>query len=135
MSRFVTDTHPLVWHLTQTPRLSADAKKLFAETDAGLHQMLLPGIILIEMVYLVGKGIIPAPRLHQMFNLLDIPNGSYAIAPLDQAVARTMINRVPWSIVPELADRIITATALSLNLPLISKDERIQKSGLVSVLW
>jgi len=135
MSRFVTDTHPLVWHLTHTPRLSADAKKLFAETDAGLHQILVPGIVLIEMVYLAGKGIIPTPRLHQMFNLLDIPNGSYAIAPLDQAVARTMVNQVPWSIVPELADRIITATALSLNLPLITKDEQIQKSGLVFVRW
>lgn len=135
MSQFVTDTHPLVWHLTGASRLSIDVRKIFTETDTGLHRILIPGIVLIEMVYLAGKGIIPTLLLHQMFNLLDIPNGSYTVAPLDQTVARAMVSRVPWSTIPELADRIITATAISLNLPLISKDDRIQKSGLVVIVW
>jgi len=135
MSRFVTDTHPLVWHLTGKSRLSADARNIFVEADAGLYQILLPGIVLIEMVYLSEKGIIPIALLHQMLNLLDTVDGSYAVASLDQTVARTMVDRVSWSTVPELADRIITATAVALGLPLITTDERIHQSGLVSVVW
>ncbi|MCQ3979899.1 MAG: VapC toxin family PIN domain ribonuclease [Anaerolineae bacterium] len=108
---------------------------IFTNTDAGFHQILLPGIVLIEMVYLTEKGILPLPMFHQVLDLLDTPNGSYAIAPLNQTVARTMVQQVPWSIIPELADRIITATALSLNLPLITKDQRISESNLVSILW
>jgi PIN domain nuclease of toxin-antitoxin system len=87
------------------------------------------------MVYLTEKGILPLAMFHQVLDLLDTPNGSYAVAPLDQTVARTMVQHVPWSVIPELADRIITATALSLNLPLITKDQRISESPLVSILW
>jgi len=135
MSRFVTDTHPVVWHLTGKSGLSTVAEKIFTETDRGFHQILVPGIVLIEMVYLTEKGLIPVPLLHQMFNLLNTPNGSYAVASLDQTVARVMVDHVSWSAVPELADRIITATAISLNLPLITKDKQIQQSGLTSILW
>lgn len=135
MSQFVTDTHPLIWHLTRKPRLSANAQTVFMEADSGIHQILVPGIVLIEMVYLTEKGIIPTPLIHQMLNLLDTLNGSYAVAPLDQMVARVMIDQVPWSAIPELADRIISATAVALNLPLITKDERIRVSGLVSTFW
>ncbi len=135
MSRYVTDTHPLIWHLTGKSQLSVDAKKIFIKTDAGFHQILVPGIVLIEMVYLTEKGIISVSLLHKMLNLLDTPGGSYAVAPLDQTVARVMADRVPWSAVPELADRVITAIAISLNLPLITKDEQIRQSGLASILW
>jgi PIN domain nuclease of toxin-antitoxin system len=135
MNRFVTDTHPLVWHLTGKPKLSPSAKKVFAETDAGLYQILIPGIVLIEMVYLSEKDILPATLFHQTLDLLDTPNGSYAVAPLDQAVARIMVDRVPWSAVSELADRIVTATAISLHLPLITKDKRITASNLTPILW
>ncbi len=31
--------------------------------------------------------------------------------------------------------RIITATALQLDLPLITKDEDIQKSAIVTIIW
>ncbi len=135
MSRFVTDTHPLVWHLTGKPRLSASAKKVFVDADAGLHQILVPGIVLIEMVYLAEKGIIPISLLYQVFDRLDTPNGSYTAAPLNQVVARIMADRVPWLAVPELADRIVTATALALHLPLITKDKRITASNLTPILW
>lgn len=135
MSRFVTDTHPLIWHITKDSRLSTEAQRIFTNADAGLHQILLPGIVLVEMVYLTEKGVVPEIKFRQLLDLLDISNGSYAVAPLDQSVARAMVQQVPWALIPELADRIITATAHSLNLPLITKDVRIQQSKLVSTLW
>jgi len=87
------------------------------------------------MVYLTEKGTIPLPLLQKLFNLLDIPNGSYIVAPLNQVVAQAMVQHVSWPAVPELADRIIAATAYAFNLPLITKDQRIQQSGTVSILW
>jgi PIN domain nuclease of toxin-antitoxin system len=135
MSQFVTDTHPLVWHLTNTSRLSTTAKQVFTEADKGLYQIFVPAIVLIELVYLTEKGTVPKPLLQRMFELLEIPNGSYAMAPLDQAVIQVMANQVPWSVVPELADRIITATAVSLGLPLLTRDERIQQAGLAQIVW
>ena len=34
----------------------------------------------------------------------------------------------PW-------DRFITATAMALNLPLVTRDRRIRESGLVETMW
>lgn len=135
MNQFVTDTHPLIWHLTSDDRLSKPAVKVFDDADNGLVQVLIPGIVLVEMVYLVEKGVLLKSRLEQILTLLDVPGGSYAVASLDQAVARSMLERVPWSAVPELADRIIAATAVGLNLPLLSKDARHQNSGVLQIVW
>ena len=51
---------------------------------------------------------------------------------LDVAVARAVAD-FGLSAVPELADRIIAATARALNLPLLTTDPAIAASGLVKV--
>jgi PIN domain nuclease of toxin-antitoxin system len=135
MIRYVCDTHPLVWHLSSDQRLSAMSKRIFASADAGLAQVLMPGIVLIEMVYLVEKGVVKREFFDQTVTLLDTPNGSYQVATLDQRVAHTMLTQVAWAAVPELADRIVVATALSLGLPLITKDQTIRNSGIVQGAW
>jgi len=135
MSEFVTDTHPLIWHLTTDARLTVSAGRVFSRADRGEDRVWVPGIVLIEMVYLTEKGVIPQSMLEKALNLLDTPDGSYAVPRFDQAIARSMLEQVPWKLIPELADRIIVASAVALGLPLITKDERIQTSGIVSVIW
>lgn len=49
----------------------------------------------------------------------------------DVAQAMRLIDR---ALIPELPDRIIAATALHLGIPLISRDHKIQASGLLT-LW
>jgi predicted nucleic acid-binding protein len=41
---------------------------------------------------------------------------------------------VPRAIVPDMPDRIIAATALYLNLPLVTADHKIQASN-VQTIW
>jgi len=134
MSRYVTDTHALHWHLMDDPYLSSTARKIFYETDRGLHQILVPGIVLIEMVYLAEKGRVTIGLVEHVFNLLDTAKGSYAVAPLDQGTARAL-QCVPRSAIPDMPDRIIVATAYQLGLPLISRDARIHRAAIVPVVW
>lgn len=135
MSRYVCDTHPLLWHLASDRRLSKPAREIFKSADAGLSQVFVPGIVLIEMVYLTEKGVVKREFLERTFALLDMPNGSYQVAVLDQRVAQIMLEQVPWAAVPELADRIMVATAVSLGLPLISKDQTIRDAGIAQIVW
>jgi hypothetical protein len=79
MSQYVTDTHALCWHLTGDPKLSAKAKKIFQEADSGVHQILIPSIVLIEMVYLAEKGRISDSSLNQVLELIDISGGKMKI--------------------------------------------------------
>jgi PIN domain nuclease of toxin-antitoxin system len=134
MSQYVTDTHALYWHLMGSPRLSSRTKKIFKETDSGVHQILIPGIVLIEMVYLAEKGRINDTSVNKVLELLDNVGGSYDIAPLDKGTVQA-IQQIPRTAVPDMPDRIITATALQLGLPLITRDEKIKDSEMVSVIW
>lgn len=134
MSRFVSDTHALLWHVTDDPRLSSEASRALKNADLGIDQVLVPGIVLVETVYLVERGTISIDLVERLLALLANERGGYALAPLDGETARAM-RRVPRSAVPDMPDRIIVATALQLGLPLISRDGAIRRAGVVDVVW
>jgi predicted nucleic acid-binding protein len=96
--------------------------------------MHVPSIVLIEMIYLVERGRLDPERVDHVFDLLDIVEGSYIVAFLDQAIARAL-RHVLRAAVPDMPDRIITATAFRLGLPLITRDMRITASKIVAVVW
>jgi PIN domain nuclease of toxin-antitoxin system len=56
------------------------------------------------------------------------------VAALDHHTAKAL-QQVPRLAVPDMPDRIITATALQHSLPLITKDEDIKKSAIVTTVW
>ena len=53
--------------------------------------------------------------------------------PFDRNIALTL-RQVDRSQIPNLPDRIIAATALYLNVPVISRDRRIQLSS-IDTIW
>jgi PIN domain nuclease of toxin-antitoxin system len=134
MSEYVTDTHALYWHLTESPRLSPSALTIFQQADAGGHRIFVPGIILVEIVYLVEKGRITESSFASILKLLNTPNGSYRIAPLDENTAQALF-LIPRESVPDMPDRIIAATAKSLKLPLLTCDGKITGAKVVSTIW
>lgn len=135
MSRYVTDTHALHWHLVGNPKLSATAQQIFQAADRGQHQIVIPGIVLIEFIYLVEKGRLDRTYVDRLFAQLDqTDGGSYTVASLDLSIAQALWS-VSRTLVPEMPDRIITATALALGLPLITRDNVIQRAALVPTIW
>lgn len=135
MSQYVTDTHPLLWHiLSDEVRLSEAAKAVFTDADAGIHQILIPSIVLVEGVYLTEKKRIDPTALDRLFSLLALSPANYVIAPLDVEVVKAM-QTVDYTKVPEMPDRIIVATAKHLEVELVTKDTVIASSGIVTVVW
>ena len=53
--------------------------------------------------------------------------------PTDRHGAQAL-RKVERTLVPDLPDRVIAATALHLGLPLITRDRRMQLSG-VNTIW
>ena len=53
--------------------------------------------------------------------------------PFDRNIALTL-RQVDRSQIPDLPDRIIAATVLYLNVPVISRDRRIQLSS-IDTIW
>lgn len=134
MNVYVTDTHALVWHLTKNKRLSRKARRIFQRADAGFGQILVPTIVLIEACYMANRQRLARELLDHVLNLPEDPEATYCVVSLDAAVARMSAGIGPAA-VPEMPDRIIVATAMHLNLPLLTVDPDIEESELVKTVW
>ena len=133
MPDVVTDTHGLIWYLEDSPRLGPTARKAFDACDRGEIVVYVPTICLVEIIYLQEKGRIPADMKAQLEAELQAGTSGLVLAALTPEVANA-VTSVPRSEVPDMPDRIIAATALHLNLSLISRDRKIQRSG-VHTIW
>lgn len=65
--------------------------------------------------------------------ILDARNSILIEQALSPAIVRTL-TKVDWTQVPDMPDRIITATALYLGVPVISRDHKIQASN-IETIW
>jgi PIN domain nuclease of toxin-antitoxin system len=129
----VTDTHALIWYLEDNPRLGPAARQYFDACDRGNITIYVPTICLVEIIYLQDKGRIPAELKSQLD--VELQTGDSGLVLIDLTVqVTTAVARVPRDIVPDMPDRIITATALHLGLPLISWDRKIQLAE-VETIW
>lgn len=135
MSAVVTDTHALLWYLSNSSKLSADALNAFQNAEQKGFPVYVPAIVLVELRYLVEKG---RDILESDFRLviekLNSPLSALTFAPLNQRTVEDL-EQIPRNIVPDMPDRLITATAYNLDLPLISKDTNIRNLQNVKIIW
>ncbi|MEP7342292.1 MAG: PIN domain-containing protein [Acidobacteriota bacterium] len=90
-------------------------------------------ITIVELVYLTEKSKIPIDVLHLLRGALDDPATAYQLTEIGRAIADA-VALIPRSTVPDMPDRIIAATALQMNLPLVTADHQIRASG-VHTIW
>lgn len=109
-------------------------RNIFDDADAGEERILIPAIVLVEIIYLAEKGRIPHTEVRNVIELLNANSDNSLIAPLDLGIAMSL-ERIDRDSVPDMPDRIIAATALRLNLPLLTRDTRISALEVLSVVW
>lgn len=132
MPNVVIDTHIAIWRLTEPQNLSVAAESAVDAAEAtGI--VFVSAITIVELVYLTEKNKIPADVLDLLRNALDDPSTAYRLAGLTRSVSDS-VALIPRLTVPDMPDRIIAATALHLNLPLVTADHQIQASG-VQTIW
>ena len=132
-TRYVVDTHTLIWFLEENPRLGSQAKTLLQDPESAL---VIPIIVLAEACWMIehGKTSIPSSR-----PFLDAvaADPRVRVIPLDQAVLDKTLS---LTAVTKMHDRQIVATALLLvdrgeTVALLTRDANIRDSGLIPVLW
>jgi PIN domain nuclease of toxin-antitoxin system len=126
---YVTDTHALVWYFTEDERLSTVALKAFDETIIQ-GQIIVPAVVLAEILYIVKRGKIGLTFGETLQKIDNLAN--FQVVPLDTAVL-TVADQLNVNL--EMHDLLIVATARFYEASLITKDEEIQKTGLVTVIW
>lgn len=129
----IADTHTAIWYLFSDPRLGKAASTFIDETIAKGDHIGVSAISIAEMVYLVEKGRIPAGALNDLHAATADPKAGLRHVALDEAVALKM-TEIPRHDLPDLPDRVIAATALLLNIPVLSRDGRI-RSSTIRTIW
>ncbi len=128
-AEYVADTVALIVYL-ENRRLGADSQAIFDSAENSNTIIHIPAIVFAEILYLSEKQRISI-NLQDVKNLLQT-NSNFRESPLTQTIIETAAQIID---IPELHDRLISATARHLNLELITTDAKIQNSNFVKTVW
>jgi PIN domain nuclease of toxin-antitoxin system len=132
-SKFVIDTHALIWYLEGSKRLGSAAKAVMYDSAS---EMVLPVIALAEAVHIVGKG---RTAISSPSDLLYDVSTEQRITV--QSLVFEIIQQSPGAdVVKEMHDRLIVATAMFVRslgheVFVVTCDADIIASGLVQTVW
>jgi PIN domain nuclease of toxin-antitoxin system len=132
MSSVVADTHTIAWYLADLSRLSPAADAALTAAIAGGDPVLVSTVTLVELTYLAERGRVPASLRQVVLDAGRRPDAGIRFVPFVVHCAEAM-GRVPRDRVPDMPDRMIAATAVHLNLPLVTADHRIRTSGVPTI--
>lgn len=129
----VLDTHAAIWYLLDSTKLSTAIYSMIDTAAASGAPTYISAVSLVEVVYLVEHGRIGTDAFERFIGELERETPTFTVVPLDTRIA-SALRAVPRSIVPDMPDRIIAATALHLGLPLVTRDRRLQSAG-IQTIW
>ena len=127
---YVLDTHPVVWFLESSRRLSVRAGTVLRDPS---QTFILPTIVLVEITYLYTKGRSDVDTTFVQRRLVAASN--CVLYPLDEQV----VMQIPTGL--NIHDAIIVATALVYrdilheSVAVIMKNGEITHSGLIETVW
>ena len=132
MIRAVADTHTVIWYLYADGQLSVIARNTIEQAATNGDQIAFSAITLVEIVYLAEKGRIQADTFVRLLSAVRGQEAVLEVVPLDETVAGSL-HLISRDQVPDMPDRIIAATALTLGVPVISRDRKIHLSTLRTI--
>jgi len=128
--RVVADSHAIFWYLRRSPSLSGTAGDMLRAAE----EIVVSAATLVDLWYVTQTTqAITADELVRVRDTIE-RSARVQLRVIDAAVADafTQISRAtlsdPW-------DRFIVATAQVLEASLVTRDEAIQKAGLVETIW
>ena len=113
---YIADTHSLVWFLTDDKRLGYKAKEILEKADEGKVIIIIPTIVLAELVFICEKKGVSV-KFKDVSDKIN-ESSNYIHYNLDMKVISEIANLKQ---IPEMHDRIITATAKLIKATLITK--------------
>ena len=133
MSDIIIDTHIVIWYFADPTQFSKLAENAI-DTAENNGIVYVSSITIVELIYLIERNKIPADVLIELRTALDDPTTAFRLVELTREISDEVEN-ISRKTVPDMPDRIISATALHLNLPLITKDHKIQKLQNINTIW
>jgi len=126
----ILDTNAWIWWMTESPALSPQALATVGQNST----IGIPSICCWEVAMLVAKGRLTLAMDVQIWLNISLDHPKTQLLPLNPEIA-VLSTRLPGNFHNDPADRLIIATCLTYQAPLLSKDSLIQKWGYINVIW
>jgi len=126
------DTHAVIWLAHEHTRISSRAHAAIQDARKKARGLAIADITLLEIARLANHGRIHlTPDLESFLSDVEL---RFTTLPITAKIARQAFE-LPESYPKDPVDRVIGATALIEDLPLITADKEIRKSGAVPTIW
>jgi len=129
----VTDSHALIWYaIGPGRRLGRAARALFARAERGEATIYVPTLVLVEIAEAIRRG---AVRYHGGFSRWTqalLSSGRFVATDL---TADVVLRAEGLYTIHERGDRLIAATAVHLECPLITRDPDLARVPSVTTVW
>lgn len=128
--RYVLDTHTLLWHLGNDPRLGANAKHILDDSNA---RFIVPVMVLAEAKHAADRKRVSIPFDRVIQEVVASPQ--ITIVGMDILTVNHLSSQL------DIHDSIIVAAALQCRdsfeeeIALLTNDIAIAQSGLIPVIW
>jgi len=134
--RVVADTQALVWYLLDDPDRRLSLAALAALEEAESTDVIAVSVAsVVDLWYVIRtRGTFTDDQLDQVVGLLRDPDSTLEAEPITLDVAAAF-RQIPRDALGDPWDRFITATAMVLGLPLVTRDRRITELRLVETIW
>lgn len=129
----VLDTHVIIWDALTPDRLSMPARQAIAQANQE-DGLIICDISLWEIAMLLEKGRVQVNVDCQSFINLLLQANKTIVRAITPRIA-TIAVQLPAEINKDPADRLISATSLAEEVPLLTADLNLQASPLLSTLW
>ncbi len=129
----VLDTHVVIWDALKPDLLSSPARQVIDQANQE-DGIILCDISLWEIAMLIRKGRLQIGTDFLTFISLVLQSNRYVLNSITPTIA-WQSTQLPASVNADPADRLIAATAIVQNVPLVTADKNLRQSPAVPTLW
>jgi PIN domain nuclease of toxin-antitoxin system len=133
MALAVTDAHALIWYAMGPHRkLGRAARTLFTRAERGQATIYVPVLVLVEVAEAVRRGVVKCDAGFSRWATRLLAAGGFVASDLTPEIV--LAAELLYAI-PERGDRLIAATAVHLECPLITNDPEIARLPSLQTVW
>jgi PIN domain nuclease of toxin-antitoxin system len=130
---FISDTHPLIWYSTgKYSQLSRKVLNLFQKAETGESLIYIPAVTFWEIALLENLGKIKLDKRFDFWANELLSGNGFEIVALEPSI---ISKSVGYNFNDDSFDKVIVASAVELDVPLITKDVAIAEANLVEIYW
>ena len=129
----VLDTHVIIWDALKPNLLSKNAKNSISQANKK-DGILFCEISLWEIAMLVKKERISLGTSYKNFINLVFLSNKYQFQGITPEIAE-LSTQLSKQVNKDPVDRIIAATSLIYNIPLITRDSNLLKADSITTIW